>query len=85
MKLKPILLLSLLAGVAALTTGCATHKSLGNRHTTVLGGLVEVEEGAYRRVESTSITVNASDVKPGAKLTGNRVSVLWGLFTFQDK
>jgi hypothetical protein len=34
--------------------------------------------------EPTTVVVSSADDRPGSKLSGKRVSLFWGLFTFAD-
>ena len=51
----------------------------------LLGGLYESREGAYEKQSLTSSTVNSDRPGPASRLTGNKVSVLWGLISFADQ
>jgi hypothetical protein len=78
----PVLLLSAAALVLA---GCSTSSNaVGQRHLKVLGGAFEVAEKSYMPVDKTSIPISSASDRPSSKLTGQRVSILWGLFTLTD-
>ena len=80
-----VIVLSTLVAVGAALTGCATHSANGKRHTVLLGGLVEVKEGGYDKPSPFSFPVNSEKPMPGSKLTGNKVSLLWGTISYQDQ
>jgi hypothetical protein len=65
-------------------TGCSTTKTYAGRNTSILAGLAEVESKSYQPPEPTTIVVSSADDRPGSKLSGKRVSLFWGLFTFAD-
>lgn len=75
---------AVLVAASFVVTGCSTTKTYAGRNTSVLGGLAEVESKSYQPPPPTTIVVTSADDRPGSKLTGKRVSLLWGLFTFAD-
>lgn len=78
----PVLFVSAL--VLALA-GCSTSSNaVGQRQLKVLGGAFEVAEKSYMPTEKTSIPISTAADRPSSKLTGQRVSILWGLFTLTD-
>jgi hypothetical protein len=86
MRPSRVFLAVLVAASAGLFfSGCASHTANGKNHTVVLGGLYETQEGAYEKQPAASLPVNGDKPAPGSKLTGNRVSILWGLITYRDQ
>jgi len=87
MRLSKALVASLaLAAAGALFSGCASHTTSDNKnHTVVLGGLYESHDGAYSQQTSSGVPLNNDKPLPGAKMSGKKVSVLWGLFTYRDQ
>ncbi len=84
MNKKVLLPLSVIVA-AALFTGCAHQKTRTGSRTNVLGGLVEVERGAYQPAPATSIDLNSNElVGNSGKPSGTQVKVLWGLITNND-
>jgi hypothetical protein len=79
-KKFPILLLFVL--VLSLAAGCTAHR--GERGYTNVGGIYERQTRAYDQVSSTTIPLRRASVDPGAEFSGNRTSILWGLFTYYD-
>ncbi|HLS28299.1 MAG TPA: hypothetical protein VK041_06585 [Opitutales bacterium] len=76
-----VLLFSFLA--LTFITGCVAHR--GDRsYTNVAGGLYEHQENSYERVPAATIPLRKIDVDPAAEFSGNRTSILWGLFTYYD-
>jgi len=81
-RFATLLFLFALVGFAS---GCASKPSeYGQRRVSVLGGLVETESASYKPPGPLTIPVTASELDPGAELTGNRASLFWGFFTFTD-
>jgi hypothetical protein len=84
MNKKALLPLALLAS-AAILSGCAHQKTRTGSHTSVLGGLVDVEKGAYQPAPRTSIDINTNELVGNAgDVSGTQVKVLWGLFSAND-
>jgi len=81
-----LILLALAAGVffAGCTTGSHTTAD-GRNHTVVLGGLFETHEGAYESEPADTLPLNGHKPNPGSRLTGNKISFLWGLVSFRDQ
>jgi hypothetical protein len=65
--------------------GCASHTTNGKTHTVVLGGLVDIQDGAYEAPPQATLALQPEAPLPGSKLTGNKVSILWGLISFRDQ
>lgn len=86
MRHTKILLASLvLLSAGALFSGCASHTANGKTHTRLVGGLYESEEGAYDQQTATGIPINSKEPAPGARLSGDKVSLFWGLISFRDQ
>lgn len=87
MNLRKLALLSLAGIFAALLSGCvaASHNVNGRNHTVVLGGLVEVKEGAYEAASPNTLALNTDKPMPGSRLSGNKVSLFWGLISYRDQ
>lgn len=85
MKIRQIVPLVVVAAAAGFLSGCATHTANGKNHTVVLGGLIESHEGAYEAESVNTIPVNTEKPLPGAKMNGNKVSILWGLVSYRDQ
>ncbi len=84
MNKKALLPLALIA-TAAVFTGCAHQKTRTGSSTSVLGGLVEVEKGAYQPAPRTSIDANVNELAGDAgDVSGTQVKVFWGLFSAND-
>lgn len=81
---KALLPLTVLVAVAVLS-GCAHQKTRAGSRTSVLGGLVEVERGAYQPAPIASVDVNTNDMVGNAgKPSGTQVKILWGALTAND-
>jgi len=73
-----------LAIASLVLSGCSTTETYAGRNTSILSGLAEVESKSYQPPEPTTVVVTSADDRPGSKLSGKRVSLFWGLFTFAD-
>jgi len=82
MKLTKFPLLVLFALIFSLSVGCTSHQA-GRTHTNVVG-IYERETNAYTEVPAYNIPLRRAYVDPGAEISGNRTTVLWGLFTYYD-
>lgn len=85
MKLSPAPAILVLMAVAMLAlSGCSTTKTYAGRKTSILSGLAEIDAKSYQPLAATTVAVSTAADRPGSKLTGKRVSLFWGLFTFAD-
>lgn len=82
MKFKKLPLLVLFVVVLSVFSGCRTQRG-DTTHTNVLG-LYERQTHTYEYVPHTTLALRRSDIDPGAEFSGNKVSLLWGLFTYYD-
>lgn len=79
------LLLALALLVPVLVTGCATRNtSSGGRETHVLGGAVTVATDSFQPTNPATINVDTSKLVGSDGPSGKKVTVLWGLLTFND-
>jgi hypothetical protein len=85
MKIRKIVPLLVAAAAAGFLSGCATHTANGKNHTVVLGGLIESREGAYEAEPVSTAPINGEKPLPGAKMNGNKISILWGLVSYRDQ
>jgi hypothetical protein len=79
--------LSLSAALALLmfASGCATRTtSGGGRETSVLAGAVTVSTKSFQPASPNTIDVDTSKIVSGGNPSGGKVTLLWGLITFQD-
>lgn len=83
-RFRYIVACAALAAASLALTGCSTTKTYAGRNTSILSGLAEVDTDSYQPPKPTTIVVSSADDRPGSKLSGKRVSLLWGLFTFAD-
>jgi hypothetical protein len=82
MKYKKLPLLILCAVLLSVFTGCQTQR--GDRTYTNFLGIYERQTNSFENVPEATIALRRSEIDPGAEYTGNRVSLLWGLFTYYD-
>lgn len=82
MKYKKLPLLILLVALLAVASGCRTQR--GDRTFTNALGIYERQTNSYEAVPATTIPLRRAEIDPGAEYSGNRVSLLWGLFTYYD-
>jgi hypothetical protein len=84
MNKKSILPLALFTSLAFLS-GCAHQTTRTGGKTTILGGVVEIERGAYQPASIHSIDASSNDLYGNAgKLPGTQTKILWGLITTSD-
>lgn len=70
----------------SLLVGCASQRAqYGKGEVNVLGGLVKVEKGEYKKRGPLTIGVKSSTFFPNADLDGDTVSILWGAVTYVDE
>lgn len=83
MKTKlPLVALLVLAVVGS---GCATRTNTsGGKETTVLGGAVTVSRDSFQPTTPATIDTDTSKIAGKNGPSGKRVSLFWGLLTFQD-
>jgi hypothetical protein len=83
MKARLILPALLLGSVFA--SACATQTtSSGGRETNILGGAVTVESNSFQPATPATINTDTSKLVGRNGPSGKRVSLLWGLLTFND-
>jgi hypothetical protein len=84
MKPKPLLLVLTLL-VPVLFSGCATRNtSSGGRETNILGGALTVATDSFQPTNPATINVDTSKLVGSDGPSGKKVTVLWGLLTFND-
>jgi len=84
MKSKRLLLVFALL-VPVLVCGCATRNtSSGGRETNVLGGALTVATDSFQPTNPATINVDTSKLAGSNGPSGKKVTVLWGLLTFND-
>jgi ABC-type oligopeptide transport system substrate-binding subunit len=82
---KKILLPLALLATAALFSGCAHQTTRTGSKTVYLGGVVEIERGAYQAAPINSIDASTHDMLGNiAKPSGTQTKILWGLITTND-
>jgi hypothetical protein len=84
MKTRLLPLATLLL-VAAFASGCATRTNTsGGKETTMLGGAVTVSRDSFQPPTPTTIDTDTSKIIGKNGPSGKKVSLFWGLLTFQD-
>lgn len=79
-KKLPILCLFVL--ILSFAAGCTAYR--GERGYTNVAGIYERETRSYEDVPLATIPLRRAEVDPGAEYSGNKTSLLWGLFTYYD-
>jgi hypothetical protein len=70
---------------ASVFSGCAHQNTRTGSRTNVLGGLVQVERGAYQPAAAATIDVNTNELIGNmGKPSGTQVKLLWGAITAND-
>lgn len=82
---RALFLVTLTAAFAWIGSGCTSHTSMGKNETVLLGGLYESREGAFEKQAINSFPINGDRESPSSLLTGNKVTILWGLISFADQ
>lgn len=82
MKVRMLSKLVLLVLIVSFGFGCTSQQG-DVRHTNFLG-IYERKTNAYETVPHATIPLRRANIDPGADYSGDRVSILWGLFTYYD-
>jgi hypothetical protein len=87
MRHKQLILALFAAASTALLSGCvvASHTANGKSHTDILGGMIVLEEGAFEKQPEAAFPLNTDYPPPGSDLSGDRVSLLWGLISYRNQ
>ena len=86
MRLSKVLLATFaLATTGLIFSGCATQPAIRSGDSVVLGGLYASQPGAFSQQTSTGIPLNSDKASRKKRMSGDKVSVLWGLFTYRDQ
>lgn len=84
---KSLIVASLVSLLSLGVTGCATqkqkHPDARMRSTNFLG-IAKSEESAYALPTPTSLDVTTSELADSENISGDRVSLLWGLIKIRD-
>lgn len=82
----PLLVALAIAAIGLSLTGCATSSNGQRpRDTVILGGLFAHEPGAFDQQTPVGIPLNTDEPSRSKRMSGDKVSFLWGLFTFRDQ
>lgn len=79
-KKFPVFILFVL--VLSFAAGCTAQR--GDRGYVNVAGIYERQTHSYEAVPNATIPLRRIDVDPGADFSGNKTSLLWGLFTYYD-
>lgn len=91
MKLKKLLFFSVILAAAALLAGCKTSPTTAqldaleqpNRDRNFLG-IVHEQPGSFTSPSAASFPVRSRELVSRNYMTGDQVSLFWGLIRFQD-
>ncbi len=79
---KSVLLPLALVSIVAFASGCATQKTRTGSTTSVLGGFVTIERGAYQPAEAATAEINTNAIAGDkGKVSGKQVRIAWGAIT----
>jgi hypothetical protein len=85
--LTPLLLLTTLAVASFAAAGCSsddsTNPRYANKNSNFLG-LVTIKPDSFAYTNPTSLTVHSNQVYSAPNVSGTQVSLLCGLFTYDD-
>ena len=83
--MKKPLALSALAAAALLGSGCATRTTAsGGRETNLLGGAVVMASDSFQPVTPATVNTDTTKLIGKSGPSGRKVSLFWGLLTFND-
>lgn len=83
--MKKPLALAVLATLALLASGCATRTTTsGGKETNLLGGAFVMTTDSFQPVNPATVNTNTSSLSGKNGPSGRKVSVLWGLLSFND-
>jgi hypothetical protein len=86
MRLSKIVVATLaLASTGLFLSGCSSPSAGRTGDTVVLGGLYSSQPGAFSQQTSTGIPVNSDEPSRNKRMSGDKVSILWGLITYRDQ
>jgi hypothetical protein len=83
--MKASLLLPATICAVLLTSGCATKTTAsGGRETNILGGAVSVATNSFQPATPATIDTDLSKLYGRGDPSGKKISLFWGLLTFND-
>lgn len=83
--MKSKLPLAVVLAAALFASGCASRNTAsGGKETTVLGGAVSVTSDSFQPVTAATVNTDTSKIAGKNGPSGKRVSLFWGLLTFND-
>jgi hypothetical protein len=87
MRHKQLILALFAAALTCFLSGCvvASNSANGKSHTEILGGLLTIEDEAYEKEPIAGFALNTDHPPPGSDLSGDRISILWGLISYRDQ
>lgn len=80
---KPLVLLAAAATVLMLG-GCASKQVRGNRQINAFAGVAKFQQAQFEPASPTSFRMTTREWSPNTNVSGNHVSLLWGLITYDD-
>jgi hypothetical protein len=88
-KIIPVTLAVAITVTGLFFSGCASSSSSQSgvrpQETVILGGLYESKPAAFDQQTATGIPVNSDKPSRKKRMSGDKVSILWGLITFRDQ
>jgi len=83
--MKKPLTLAALAAATLLDSGCATRTTAtGGKETNLLGGAVVMASESFQPVTPATVNTNTTTLVGKNGPSGRKISLLWGLLTFND-
>ncbi len=83
--MKSKLLVAPALALLVFASGCATRNtSSGGKETNILGGAVAVSTKSFQPVSPNTVNADTSKIAGKNGPSGNKVSLFWGLLTFND-
>lgn len=81
---KTPLTLVCLAALALFFTGCNSDKRYAAHKNTQFLGIMESKPGSFDPTDNSAITLKTDEIVSRDNVSGDQVSLLWGLIRFQD-
>lgn len=83
--MKSKLLVAPALALLVFASGCATRNtSSGGKETNILAGAVTVSTKSFQPVPPATVNADTSKIVGKNGPSGNKVSLFWGLLTFND-
>ncbi len=83
-KKNTSLYLVFIATLALMMSGCGSDKQYAANKDTHFLGLMKSRPGSFDTRDTTAITLKTDEITTQDNISGDEVSLVWGLIRFQD-